>query len=997
MSTTMENDQPGKFRRFLRIFVGSRGEDSTRQGNGDGDKSPDAQLYERLSREAESGISGVREIKVSKTPELADQLIALMFELKAERSGFQVKLPDLRSMLNDEAERAREDNTPLVLSCRWRVFYTYFNRGDTPFNRHDVARAFFDRLYELAGRNTRPGASVRNTGNSQMIAMAVCEFITKFIDSGVERLVHPIGAFNPDDDHHRMGFETAFGTNFAFCQKTFPRKGTQFIVGRTSPYDLREIAKKEYRLRQEWIENNPNAGAPDESTLGTKISIARRFRYPRSQGAKVRFNAHRFRTKEDQQPRAELELLISDLSSNYDLTAGSAEHDDIRCPDWDGSQKIELTRIQRGSVQWEGEQSPKKFPEWMNSVEGRPMSGLHIPLLPKIRAEQAQPKVRLISRVLPKTGTFDTMDQALQTATAALNINAALKVTEELWLVLAANEKPHRVVKTGATWIASELSEGERFDVNGCRYYWKSADKDVDFRQFTDKFAGLLVIEPAARDKIRYERDLAIDKEAEPVPVANDDIFIPRHTVNDPSLGSKGVVLIKCVEDTDDRGKYAFMPQMDGVDDAVNSFFAVKRVVPNDIQPWPEGQGWIVFDSTDKLLKENRDAEGFLAFNKERIVAVRSSYLLFCGSYIFQIEISGTPIIGPVNRMRTTPAMLVSGLEEMSEMIDAPPFEPEVAANEETIIIALRDTEFRAYTPREIGNSDISVHYELEMEGRDSVFLKAFWPSCRDNAVRETGFYEMYQERAAQLFIKPPLMVLPNSDSTLPFLIIFEKVEERAFSLIRTVEVPEAVALGYSMAVLHKAMSDDGMVNYDIDATNVCFENNGRICLIDFDNVFPTVNTRSRLLDNLSTLGGLLRASQLPAKNVLQPPEALEFNGSDGSGKEEVLLKIGPAYGIYLIGVTLLTVMQALRETKGTPAISDTKFNRKFTEDYKHAGKKLKALLKEMIRSGPSARPQPGDVVERMADIISDLAKDEGYRSQMEKRLGEEVVKELTS
>lgn len=995
MSATIPNQKPGIFSWVIssvKMFIYGRGPGTSFEGeDGTGHADTDTRLYDRLLDEAASKNRDIRKISVTATEELADQLIALMFDLRDEVRGYQGDY-DLPRLLRKEAD----ERSVFRLPGKYKVFYTYHHKDAGPFTPVEISRAFYDRIFEFAGRGGATPAGVDATG--QAVTNAVKAFAQGVINAGVEQSGEPRITFDPDSTGHQNLFRNGFVCHFAVCPKNFPDAGTQFIVGRRSIYDLREINQKEYQKQQEKRANNPGGaettGQPDD----TKVCIAFRYRPsdPPVAGSRIRFNAHRFRSKDDELPQPELELLISDVQTTYPLSAGFAEHDEIYCADWEKTYPITLSGIRRGAGAWICNQTPKTLPEWLAGVTGSTMHGLYTPLLLKIRAPQVQPKIRLISRVLRRNGiNDDTFDASLGPVCESISPVAAIKITEDFWVVLSSDGAPRKFVKSGTNWDGEIISENERFEVNGCRYFWKNAENDEHLGAFSERYAGLLAIEPMDLDKKNYERDLVIDSEAESLPVADDDMFLHKKIVNDKSLGS-GTVFIKCTDDTDNRGQYAFLPARRGRQGAVNPFFAVKRVVPNNVQPWPEGVEWISYDPNHDEHKNNIDEAGFLAFKgKERILAVRSSYLLFCGECIFQIEISGTP--GTKDFAARPPAV-----KNVPELTGGPlpvTTVPEpVAANEENVVIALQGTEFEAFSPRELSQSNIALHISLEKDGSDSMFLKAFWPYCRDNAERETGFYEQYGDRATELFIKPPVKVVPNDNSSLPYVLVFEKLEESTFSALHGASIPQAVALGYSLAVLQEALSEDGLVNYDIDATNVCFERDGRICLIDFDNVFPLVNDQEQLTDNIKKVGGLLKSPELPAKNDWRPPEAEEFkNSTKDMDKAKALMNITSAYGVYLIGATLLALMQVIPVDKPSLTLGEAKFNKKAKDKHKSAAKKLKPLLKEMIRSVPADRPSPRSVVERLAEIISLLAEDGSAKDEMEKMLGAEQLEKIVS
>lgn len=964
----------------------------------------DSLLYERLNREAESKDKpDVRKISVRTTEELADQLIALMFDLDDSRPGYQVDhRNDLRRLLRSAASKSIDRRAPLVLTARWKVFYTYYHPNSGRYSPAEISRAFYKRIFELAGMGSLPfGIDDRSAELGEAVTAAVKNFILEFLNSGVELSAAPMEEFDPNEAGNRNLFRNAFSCNFAVCAKNFPHADTQFIVGRKSIYDTREINQMQTREMQKWVAKNLPI---NETKDPTKVCVV--YRYERSVqssgGSKIRFNAHRFRSDDDELPKPEPALLISNLLTSYGLTAGFAEHDEINCRDWERFFGISLTGVQRGTGQWLCTQTPAELPAWMSDVTGAPEGSLFIRLDQMIEMPQVQPKIRLVSRILRRKGTVEEMEAPLLAECRALSPEAAVKITEKFWLVLSSDGKPYRFFRNAGRWERADVQDGVTFDVEGCRYFWKSAESDEHLAPFSDRYAGLMAIQPVDSEKSKYEYELSIDRRARPVPVSDEDnMFIAREIVNDQSLGRDGVVLIKCTDDADNKGKYCFMPQRQPGRIPLYPFFAVKRVMQSNAQPWPEHEDWVIYDSDDAQARNNIDEDGYLTYGGQRITAVRSSYLLLCGSSMFQIEISGTPGIKDFSRPRPrlalpAPAPPVDGEEPFVPPVEIP--EP-VAANEENIAILLQDTEYKAFNPRKIGRSNISLHVKLEKEGEESMFLKAFWPWCQENAAREVGFYERYKDRASELFIKPPLKIVPNDkNTTLPYALIFERLEERAFSILQTVSAAQAAALGYSLAVLHKALSDDGLINYDIDATNVCFEENGRICLIDFDNVFPLVTDRTALMDNLQKVGGLLKSAELPAKTDLLPPEAVAFNESRGGvDKEEALLKIDSSYGIYLIGGTLLTLLQVGREDKVRLTIVDSKFNKKFKESQKGTAKKLKSILKEMIRPVPSERPEPGQVVERLAEVIAELAKDDAARNEMEIMLGSEQLAKLVS
>ncbi len=994
MSATGQN-RPSIFRIFLN-FIGF-GETPDGVNEHVDRSTPDERLYARLSAEAMDKTGGTRKIKVCSSAELVDQLIALMFKLKDDGDGYrQNDQNDIWKLLRKNARRSRESGNTFRLKAHSKIFYTYYNGDAGTYTPTDLSRAFYDRIYELAGMssdqtaNDAPSDQLRDA-----VIAAMKAFIQNYINEGVEQMGQAPIEFDPNDSGHRTLFKNALVCNFAFCPKKFSNAEDHFIVGKNSIYDIREIKQKEARQRKEKMDGGELI---DDTRDDTQVCVAYRYHVPEqsTDGARIQFNAHRFRSKENALPKAELELLMSDVKTMYLLSAGSAEHDEIYCPDWSETQSIFLKNIQREDASWKGYQDPEKLPEYMRAVKGYRSQPLYSYLLKRIELSQFQPKIKFVSRVIPIKGEVGEIEPFLALEVRDLAPVAAVEITHDLWIILDSSSKPFRFERTGANWTGKRLEENVRFTVGECTYFWKTAEDDVHLAMFSDKYAGLIVIEPGERQKAQYEQDLSVDKGAESLPVANHDTFISKKIVNDPHLGTNGVVGLMCVKD-DWKVEFAFSP-VRHPKRPVHPFFAIKRVVPSNTQPWPPNTDWVVYQGdSDAEAEEKINSEGFLTYDGQMVLAVRSSYLLLCGTSIFQIEISGTPGVKDLSNVRTAHSESErEGASSQVLMLPAP-----VVPDEENIVILLQDTPYRDFMPRKIGRSDIASHVELEKDNEKTVFLKAFWPGCKDNAEREINFYETYKDRSAELFIKPPIGVLQDKGTAQTYYLLFEKLEneKRPFSAFQSATISQAVALAYSLAVLHQALSDDGWVNFDIDPTNVCFEDNGRICLIDFDNVFPLVMSTPIPPEIVEKVGGLLRSPKLPAKNDFLPPEAIAFNESaEGVEKEKALANIDSSYGLYLIGATILTVFHASRTNQNNQlALAEGRFRNLAGENLNEAAKQLKNLLKEMIKGKASERPSPKNVVERLESIIRKLARDEEAKKEMDKLLGAERLAKIIS
>jgi hypothetical protein len=921
--------------------------------------SPDHALFKRLYDES-SHHSYVRRVKTETLlagTRLTDEIIMLMFNLQ-NPSGTYVQ----SSLL--EALDQRQLSNPLS------VVYIYLD-AETPFHSaYELQDRFYDRIMALSKKSTS---------------------LLRFIDERYQLYLDAprnqrTDRFDPDNEDRASEFRgmlvNLFACHFSVCRKDFPRESTDyiFIVGRMPMYDSQEMDR--YRLRQRQGVRQNNQSARDIYLAVTVKADGHH------EGKPIRFNAHRFGDSSDNSPQREFSLYIGNWRTDWEFSIGSAEHDEIQHTDMlDRAERLRLNNLQITNNHWDYVPMNPNLPNWIKffnrDVTRTPKEEgirlccvkppvLNHPLVNVISRQQFRQEISLIGRMLPNSGGQlqrfrDVTDRLLRAAVRNLTVTSAIEVRSSLWLIVIDDNKVMRVSQTDQrNWEAAALDHGATFSVGDTEYRWHARRTNL----YPDRFAGTLSIYPAAPEASSFKKQLNVDQDAEGFLVSFDGQF--ERTINpDDLLGRNGVVSIKCVEVTDEgRGKYAFLPVQNPI--PRNPFFAFQPVYARE-RGWPTGKSWLTYDdeSPSDLTVDTRTGE--VLYDGKSVRAEDHTYHLISGSSLFQLKVSGTPYIGTPVVTAPTPRLPTATPEAAPPVATASSdFQPI------QIQIQLLKTRWAGYGVKDADRSNFAAHFHLTppRKTQPTHFLKAFFPHSTESANRELRFYDRYRRRASQLFLRPPEILTTTSEASneeTPWALVFPLLYtyEKYLSSAGQATIAQAAAVGVGMATLFKAMAEDGLINFDIDVTQFCFDRKGQLVIIDFDNVFQIL-TDPEDETQLEPLLGILREGRLPAKNSFLPPEANAFiDTANPDDRPKQLSEIGPAFSTYMLAVVVLQLLKA-----EFPLKPGTLVHQGVAENLNSKDVKLfEDLLAQMLSTSAGDRPEPAEVLTRLEAIVKAICE----------------------
>jgi hypothetical protein len=974
-------------------------------------------LYNRLQREAGNSNSNVKRIKSIEIDQLVSNLIALCFRLGNDDDGFSDNHDrDISGLLIKEALKRIDDRRGLKLTAAFKIFYIYYTSDNVQLSSEAISDAFYERIFDLALDRVRVGTELEQKAG-QDVTNAVRSFIENQINQSNKVVGRPEITVSSFDDGVKNVFKNAaFICNFSVNRKNFPRGSSNFIVGKNSIYDNQEIKFAEYKRQLAMLDDTRELSL-DDSGNAIYAAIVFNDRSPRNETEGISFNAHRFADRYDHRPEAEIEMFLGNHKAAFSFSAGSAEHDEIHNADWNvQGAKIDVDGLRKalGGQEWKYEIRRSVLKELLNTeddelsgvimgLEGKPeridvstYPSLDTSLSEIIKPDSVQPNIRLKARALPidKSGQRNEMETPLTKLAAQFKPVSAIRITKNLWIILSEDRKPYKFTRMGGSWSHEELINRMEFKEEDFLYTWTAANN----YNFPDLFAGFLYVEPVRlSDARKLGKNLTVNTGAGRLAIAYNNKFLDNDLLNDSVLGQSGVVALRCVEKNDRRGKFGFFPVTSTK--PVNPFFAVKPagdvIIAGDKINWPSAETWIVYDGEED--ERVGIEKGQLTYNGKPVLAERSSYNLLCGTSLFEIKVSGTPFLARAVLDWDSPT--VPGQPKESREANARILTTSITPDEENLVLLLQETEWAAYEPKHLDRSNISAHFELRKNNEKSLFLKAFWPTAMKNAVREGDLYEKYRDRASELFMNPPAIFRAEKGGH-PIGFVFEMLKsgDSTFKDLDNVSLTEAVALGYGLSVLHRALSDDNLLNYDIDSSSICFDHSGKLCIVDFDNVFPIVERFPPPAEVLDRIGDLVKAEELPSKNNYLPPEAIVFNSCETfSEKENALTKIGSGYGVYMIGGTLIKLLRAAdKDASGNLDFVPAKLGEISLDAEKYIVDDLADLLKSMVAADVSDRPQSGEVVERFGEMIKNLGAEKGLSAILEKMLGPENFAAVT-
>jgi hypothetical protein len=933
-------------------------------------------LFERLILESKTQ-SYIRRVKsdVLLGTKLVDEIIWLMFNLQ--------KSPG-RNFLTTGALVEALDQRPL--STALRVFYVYVDEQSEIPAANYISDTFYDRLADLSEEST-----------------SLFRFLNeRFRLQQLQTGTNPTIEFAPDNPNHRKLLVSLLRCQFSVCRKPFPPQGFDhiFIVGRMPLHDVQEIERYRYVLQTRNATTVNTPGQPAEVYLAVTVKTA-----GRHEDSGLGFNAHRFGQRDDNSPQREYNLFIGNWRTDWEFSIGGAEHDEVYHSGMaSASARIKLNNLQRDGARWVYRPSTPSLPPWISlhhydatreTGDGirlcfvRPPT-LDNPLLNVMNRRQFRQEISFIGRVLPHSqGQLqqfnEITDPAFRAAFRDLRVTAAIQIKDSLWLVNSREGASRVFLNDQSQWELANLEDGATFHIGEAEYRWQSAANDL----YPQRFCGALSIYPSPREALAYKKQLNVDKDAEGFLVAlNREFSLDMNP--DLTLGADGVVYVKCVEVTDDgRGKYALVP----VPKATNPFFAFQPVYPRE-KGWPSGKAWLTYDEKSGDLQRDEQT-GEAGYGDLRILAEEHSYHLIGGTSLFQLKVSGTPYIGAAVVPRAVAAAPgVAGSPVKSPSTPTDDFTPTPL----NIEIRLLNTPWAAYRVEEADQSNFAVHFRLLKDTGPKHFLKAYFPHSVASAKREAAFYKRYRDRAEQLYLSPPHVLQVNGEGAdnPPWALVFPLLDshEKYFPTSSQATIAQAAAVGLGMAGLLRAMADDGLINLDVDVTQLCFDSNGRMVVVDFDNTFPIL-TDPNNQELVAPLLGILREGRLPAKNPSLPPEARTLSTTlNPEDRRHALASIGPAFSTYMLAVILSQMLKA-----GTKSKTDDGYltvptgillERAAAQNLKKKEiRPFEDLLREMLSPASAERPQLADVVTRLQAIIHDLsASNEKAREDSLRLLG---------
>jgi hypothetical protein len=605
---------------------------------------------------------------------------------------------------------------------------------------------------------------------------------------------------------------------------------------------------------------------------------------------------------------------------------------------------------------------------------------------------QFRQEISFIGRVLPRSEGqlqqfYEVTDPSFRAAHRQLKAVAAIEVKDSLWLLSTREQTVHRLFQNDQNqWELAKLDNGTIFNVGETEYRWQAATKGL----YPDQFIGALSIYPSPREAPRYKKQLNVDKDAEGFLVAHNREF-PRAMNPDLTLGDNGLVRIKCVEVSDDgRGKYALVPVQEKPV-PTNPFFAFQPVYPRE-KGWPAGKVWLTYDKGSAGDLQRDEQSGEVNYGDLRILAEEHSYHLIGGTSLFQLKVSGTPYIGT-----SVPA---SGLPLPATAASTPtatePVSAEFTPTLLNVEIRLLKTPWAADEVVEADRSNFAAHFKLISKTGPMHFLKAYFPHSVGSAKRESAFYERFRERAFELFLCPPdpLRLSEGARDEAPWALVFPLLDsyEKYFPTASQASIAQAAAVGFGMASLLSAMADDGLINFDIDITQLCFASSGRLVIVDFDNTFPILSDPDNE-EQTSPLLSILREGRLPAKNPSLPPEARALSNTfSPEDRKRALASIGPAFSTYMLAVILLQLLKAESTNKSghLTVLPKALGQRASQESLKREDiTGFEDLLRDMLTPIGEDRPPLKEVITRLKGSIRAFAlSNERARADATRLLG---------
>ena len=912
-------------------------------------------LFPRLDRAVKDDDRDVRVLQVEDLHDsrLADELIGLMFDQRYERGKYTTNW--LVDALAGQSS----------LDMRRRAFYIYVDEKTSIRSGRELRRDFYARLFKLSEKNQVP---------------PLYDYLNAIFVSRLGTL-KPGEVFKPEEVEHCAAMPYFMPCLISVHPKKFPPEGRAkvFIVGRSPLHDVLSIERREEELSR--INTVIEELHSNDSKEDAIVKVAATVRaYAQQKDRRVSFNAHYFQTN-DARTRLEQRLYIGDWPTDCEISIGSAEHDEIQCAALgERADKATLRNIFFRSRRWDYTfKEPETLPPWFSVKEAKetpnvnPESeGVHIGvkrngsarqrLYDLVRKSGFIPEVRLTARVLP-TQMDDNMISYLLEATPrdfrdlveVGKLSSIMEVYHDIfWLARTERGEFFRLEKRNGRWVKDNVRDGEDIAIGEYKYTWRLAKDDI----IPPRFCGILYIDPPDNEKPLYAEQLAVDVGAEEVALAFGRPF-PPDIHPDATLGTEGVVRLKCVSPVGGRPAYELVP----VPDAVNEYFAFEPAFSAVGQP----ARWLVYDDDDRGAEARRASAP--------MVAVGANNNLICGTSFFHVKTSVTPDLQArgaeaVRRVLSLPPGLAA---------DGPP-EPESDSfnplEVSHVKARLMGTRWATYDINVVGRSNVAAHYTLINEAGDRRFFKVFKSENVPNAEREVKFYEHYRGRAAELFLRTPDDVLYDRNGK-PWALVLMRLQP----FERTPTLAQVSAVACAMTTLLDAMDADGMLNYDIHPTMLCLDESGRLVIVDFDNVFPVLSATPRG-DELAAVRDILLSGELPTGSLFLPPEVRTFHKlTNLVDRQTALSEVGVPYGIYLLAVMLAELGRLGEEVptedgwKNVRVLGEKVVERAVAEGLPPAAaERFGQLLQEMLHPVNVHRPERGELLAQLRALAAEFA-----------------------
>ncbi len=908
--------------------------------DGDLDDHHHDSLYDRLVSEASSSRPRMRQVVVKNLsdPILVDEIIGLMFALQNPKRTFVPGhhwLP--AAMKNADSLRLQR-----------RIIYVYAPAVDeddvteTGDIQTEIKNGLRLRLIQLILDNDETHSLVK--------------FVYKQIVAQFSRLNQPY-----NDEHRDAGYLgdnllDLLKVNLSICRVKYPNssgneqetaKITVFITGKNPIHDLALINKRQDDAKQQ-------------------VNLALTIRAVSTEERPIRLNAHHFEGN-DLSPQTVTALYIGDWRKDWTFTVGSAEHDEIRC-EMLGKESItiHISDLKKELDQWRIVKRGWEQLPWLEQALPLTIEGvLDKSLLFVLATPSERPRIMLSARVLPFKSDISALlgMNDLRQLHPAQSVVSAIEVRRELlWLIRTEDGAVHCFNRSNfsESWRRDgPLTTGQEFpSIGGYTYRWKAATGETVPAQF----CGLLFIDPSSEDKVKHSRLLSQGEGAEFA--VNIGLFANVGSP-DSALGKDGVVKLKFHQEIDGRPSYVLLP----VKGARAPFFAYQP----SVRPLGATSSWLIYNPKpheESSLVPLVGQEIVTFDGNNPMVVDGANNTLICGTSVFQIKTSGTPHMELVS-------MTEAGTSDAQPTSSQKPdFNP---ADRATIGIKLRSKgKWQGYklSDSPITDSLVSVGWGLtNPKANKEKFLKAYHSVSEPNARREAAFYEKYRSRANNIFIIAPDEILRDEPGDAPWGILFP--------LLRVIQGPtlvETAAIGYGMATLLEALSADEMINFDLDSSMLCQNKEGRLVVVDFDNIYPMLSSPPQE-EQLRALERVLDSGKLPAKNALLPPEAHVFSASPpGFDRQLALSKIGDRFNTYMLAVILLqlhNLAQQSSETGGRIVIPEGRLAKLAAEERANvdAARGLDLLLREMVEPDQERRPGIADATTKLASIVKDFAR----------------------